>query len=1014
MPTIQQLPAATSVGNQDELPLYQDGQTVSVTVGTLLAGTQPAISIASQSLLGRNSIGPGGPEQVNVGLGLALATGTLASNGLDHASFAEQTALTLTDEAILNSSGTPMRMQLPLLRGLFSAGENVTIDQNGTITATGNGLQGPPGAPGTGITVGVGAPQGAATVSGNSYVDAATGNLYVAAGTDWSLVGTIVGPAGPTGPTGPAGPAGVAGPVGPAGPAGAQGPLGLMGPAGPAGPVGAVGPVGAQGPAGATGPAGPTGVQGPVGVSGTSLLSGSGAPAVGLGVNGDTFLNTATGDLYVRSGGAWTKSANITGPAGAPGTPGSSVTITGLPTITTLGAADLVGVSQGGTDHAISYANFLSGETIDEVQAATAAGDTDVVLVGQGSSSLLAQTFSGIWTWISGKLPGYRLPVAELTANTTLNVATHNARVLVCSLPLTLTANPAGMGSGFVCDVINASAGAIVLSYITSSTGVPSIAAGQSARIYAVTYSGGTLVYAALAVATGNPLPGQVTAVMIGTTTSQSVTLSWLEPASGLATGYIIQSRLTGTSSWSQLIVSGTSGTVTGLNASTSYDFTVISTNSAGLGPASALVQATTLATVAVLAAQVTALTVGAATQTTLALSWSAASGATGYVVQYRPSGSTTWTTFATNVTATNVTVTGLVAGTVYSFQVAAVSTGGTGPYSAIVQGQTTASAVATAPGQVTGLATGAATTASIAVSWTSTALATGYIVQYRTHGASTWSTFASGVTGTSDVVTGLTAGTAYDFQVAATNSAGTGAYSSVVTATTTSSALAVPGAITGLAVGTATNTTLPLSWTNPSSGGAIADITVQYRTPSGMGTWTTASSTVTATQTSYTISGLAAGTTYDVQVFATNASGAGTADVVPNVSTGSTSTIPNYKLTIFNNALPPNTSYSIAGGGTLNCFVNTNSEGGGSYVFPAAVWFFTTQNPSAIQSVGAMINGTGGTETPSSGYAYGWVAPCYVPMPATPGTWYVWAAAVDSNGVIGATLVGPVFTVTA
>jgi chitodextrinase len=384
-------------------------------------------------------------------------------------------------------------------------------------------------------------------------------------------------------------------------------------------------------------------------------------------------------------------------------------------------------------------------------------------------------------------------------------------------------------------------------------------------------------------------------------------------------------------------------------------------------------------------------------------------------VVQYRPSGSTTWTTYAANVTATSVTVMGLLAGTVYSFQVAAVSTGGTGPYSAIVQGETTASAVATVPGQVTGLATGAVTTASIALSWTSTAAATSYIVQYRTHGGSTWNTAASSIAGTSDVVNGLTAGTAYDFQVAATNSAGIGAYSSVVTATTTSSTLALPGAVTGLAVGTATNTTLPLSWTNPASGGAIADITVQYRTPSGTGTWVTASSTVPATQTSFTINGLTAGTGYDVQVFATNASGAGPADVLPDVSTSSASTIPNYYLTNFNNdSLPPNTSYSIAAGGTLNCFVNTNSEGGGSYAFPAAVWFFTTQDLSTIQSVGATINGTGGKETLSSGYAYGWVAPCYVPMPASPGTWYVWAAAVDSNGVIGSTVHGPAFTVTA
>jgi len=288
--------------------------------------------------------------------------------------------------------------------------------------------------------------------------------------------------------------------------------------------------------------------------------------------------------------------------------------------------------------------------------------------------------------------------------------------------------------------------------------------------------------------------------------------------------------------------------------------------------------------------------------------------------------------------------------------------------------------------------------------------------VQYRLSGGSTWSTFAGSVTGASELVTGLTAGTAYDFQVAATNSAGTGAYSSVVTATTTSSALAVPGAITGLAVGTATNTTLPLSWTNPASGGAIADITVQYRTPSGTGTWVTASSTVPASQTSYTINGLTAGTAYDVQVFATNASGAGTADVLSNVSTGSASTIPDYQLGIFNNEFPQNSSYSLSSPTDvdMSCFATTNPTMAASYNLPPAVWFFTTQNKSSVQAVGATINTAGGTQVLSSGYAYTYVAGCYVPRPNSAGTWYVWAAAVNSSGVIGATVIGPAFTVTA
>jgi hypothetical protein len=68
------------------------------------------------------------------------------------------------------------------------------------------------------------------------------------------LVGTIVGPQGPTGPQGP------------------------VGPMGPTGPIGATGPAGPVGPMGPTGATGPQGVQGPAGVSGHERVEGPSTP----------------------------------------------------------------------------------------------------------------------------------------------------------------------------------------------------------------------------------------------------------------------------------------------------------------------------------------------------------------------------------------------------------------------------------------------------------------------------------------------------------------------------------------------------------------------------------------------------------------------------------------------------------------------------------------------------------------------------------------------------------------
>jgi hypothetical protein len=106
-----------------------------VSVGTLLAGIQPAILAATGTLLGRTSLGPGGPDPVGVGVGLLLNTDTLVATGADHASFPVQGTLTLSDEAVLSSEGNPKLLQLSLLRGLFSSGSNIAIDQYGTISA---------------------------------------------------------------------------------------------------------------------------------------------------------------------------------------------------------------------------------------------------------------------------------------------------------------------------------------------------------------------------------------------------------------------------------------------------------------------------------------------------------------------------------------------------------------------------------------------------------------------------------------------------------------------------------------------------------------------------------------------------------------------------------------------------------------------------------------------------------------------------------------------------------------
>jgi hypothetical protein len=74
----------------------------------------------------------------------------------------------------------------------------------------------------------------------------------------------------------------------------------------------------------AQGPQGDQGLVGPQGPAGSKILSGSGAPAGGTGVDGDLYLDTATGELYgPKTGGVWGSPTDLTGPAGADGADGS-------------------------------------------------------------------------------------------------------------------------------------------------------------------------------------------------------------------------------------------------------------------------------------------------------------------------------------------------------------------------------------------------------------------------------------------------------------------------------------------------------------------------------------------------------------------------------------------------------------------------------------------------------------------------------------------------------------------
>jgi hypothetical protein len=79
MPTIDQLPASPAATDLDVLPASQAGVVRRLTRAQFLAGTQPQITLATGTLLGRTSTSLGAPEAITIGTGLSLANGTLSA-----------------------------------------------------------------------------------------------------------------------------------------------------------------------------------------------------------------------------------------------------------------------------------------------------------------------------------------------------------------------------------------------------------------------------------------------------------------------------------------------------------------------------------------------------------------------------------------------------------------------------------------------------------------------------------------------------------------------------------------------------------------------------------------------------------------------------------------------------------------------------------------------------------------------------------------------------------------------
>jgi len=385
---------------------------------------------------------------------------------------------------------------------------------------------------------------------------------------------------------------------------------------------------------------------------------------------------------------------------------------------------------------------------------------------------------------------------------------------------------------------------------------------------------------------TPSVLPGAPTGVT-ASASNQQVTVSWTAPAPNGGTAV---SSYTITSSPGNLTktLSGnppaTSWTFTGLTNGTTYTFQVTATNSGGTGPAGTSNAATPSAT------PQAPTNVGATPGNhQVTVTWTApdpgGAAITGYVITpYAGTSAGSPVTVGAGATSAIITdfITGtsLANGTTYTFQVYATNSLGNGfvATSSAVTPVGPASAptnVGAVPGNGLAIVSWGAPTdngGSTITGYTVTPLINGNPGTPVTVGGSVFSTS----------VGGLTNGTSYVFEVQATNGAGIGAAAYSVPIIVGS-----PTAPTNLSA-TAGANQVSLTWTASSPNGSAV---TGYNATAYIGGTPSLSIALGPSAAAASISGLKGGTTYTIQVVATNSFGAGPAATSSSVTPSGSAT---------------------------------------------------------------------------------------------------------------------------
>ena len=259
-----------------------------------------------------------------------------------------------------------------------------------------------------------------------------------------------------------------------------------------------------------------------------------------------------------------------------------------------------------------------------------------------------------------------------------------------------------------------------------------------------------------------------------------SVLVSW--PKIANATSYTIQRKLSSSSSWSNLTTSTSTSATIAITDSTvsqgsSYDYRVQATAGTTYTQSDWSNTATVEIpyTIVQLSAPEASIGLGGSSGTSPVVTWTGVTNASGYQVQRKLSTASTWSSFP-NVSSTtrSFTDTTAVAGNTYNYRVIAVGDGTNYTNSAasnvVTQLVPTSSGAETLASPTTIVRIATAGETDVTVNWTTVTNASGYLVQRKASGESTFTTVyeATRSTAHSYTDTTTTAGSTYTYRVIA------------------------------------------------------------------------------------------------------------------------------------------------------------------------------------------------------------------------------------------------------